>query len=254
MNTQQTAAPGAAVVLGVGPGLGLAMARRFGRAGHPVAVVSRSAARHGDYLDQLAAEQTTAIAEVADVNDHDQLLAVLDRIERRLGPIDVLYHGPAAMDADSFPVPVDKITTDSVRDAFVLVYSAVDAVSAVLPGMIERGRGTILLPTGLSAVRPLPQLGNVALAAAALRTYAVTLNAALAERGIYAGAIVIGGGVRGGDIYNAMATGRKEELAAAGLDAERLAALSLDPDEIADVVWSMATDRDRAEAVFSVLD
>ncbi|GAB3753123.1 SDR family NAD(P)-dependent oxidoreductase [Microlunatus parietis] len=254
MNDSSITEPGAAVVLGVGPGLGLAMARRFARAGHPVAVVSRTDARHGTYLAQLSDGPAAAIAEVADVNDHDQLLAVLDRIERRLGPIEVLYHGPAAMDPGSFPVPIVATTVDSVRDAFTLVYSAVDAVSAVLPGMIERGRGTILLPTGLSAVRPMPELGNVALAAAALRNYAATLHAALADRGVYAGSIVIGGGVRGGDIYNAMVTDRKEELAAAGLDAERLAAMSLDPDEIAEQAWQLATDRNRAEVIFSVLD
>ncbi len=49
-------APGVAVVLGVGPGLGLSIARRFGRAGHPVAVVSRSDARHDHYLELLQAE------------------------------------------------------------------------------------------------------------------------------------------------------------------------------------------------------
>jgi NADP-dependent 3-hydroxy acid dehydrogenase YdfG len=254
---QATVAPdqarGVAVVLGVGPGLGLAIARRFGRSGHPVAVVSRSDARHGHYLESLQAEGATAIAEVADVMDRNELTAVLTRIEQRLGPIEVLYYGPAGMDPKDFPVSIEAITSDTVRNSSGILHAAVDAVSAVLPGMLERGRGTILLPTGLSAVRPMPQLGQLALIGAALHVYALTLNAALADRGVFAGSIVIGGGVRGGDIYAAMA-GNAEQLAGVGLDAEQLAAMSLDPDAMADQIWDLADARDRAELVFSVLD
>lgn len=258
LTADQTAPPqdrprGAAVVLGVGPGLGLAIARRFGRAGHPVAVVSRSDARHGHYLELLEAEGATAIAEVADVMDRDQLTAVLSRIEGRLGPIEVLYYGPAGMEPKDFPVSIEAITSDTVRNSSGILHAAVDAVSAVLPGMLERGRGAILLPTGLSAVRPMPQLGQLALIGAALNRYALTLNAALADHGVFAGSIVIGGGVRGGDIYAAMAS-NAEQSAAVGLDAEQLAAMSLDPDAMADQIWDLATTRDRAELVFSVLD
>lgn len=244
---------GVAVVLGAGPGLGLSIARRFGRGGHPVAVVSRSAARHADYLDQLRSDGSTAIADVADVSDHDQVTDVLGRIEQQLGPIEVLYYGPAGMDPSDFPVPIEATTGDALRATFTLVTSAADAVGAVLPGMLERGRGVILLPTGLSAIRPMPELGHLAPIGAALRNYTLTLNAAVADRGVFAASIVIGGGVRGGDIYAAMAS-NAERLAAAGLDADQLATMSLDPDAMADQVWDLAVARDRAELVFSVLD
>ncbi|WP_152362220.1 SDR family NAD(P)-dependent oxidoreductase [Microlunatus speluncae] len=249
----EASAQGVVVVLGVGPGLGLSVARRFGRGGHPVAVVSRSATRHGDYLERLRADGATAVAEVADVLDRDQLTAALTRIEQRLGPIEVLYYGPAGMAPGNFPVPIEAITSDTVRESSGLLHGAVDAVAAVLPGMLERGRGTILLPTGLSAIRPMPQLGQLALIGAALHRYALTLNAALADRGVFAGSIVIGGGILGGDIYAAMAK-NAEQLAGAGLNAEQLAAMALDPDAMADQVWDLATARDRAELVFSVLD
>ncbi|MCK9876568.1 hypothetical protein MXD59_12405 [Frankia sp. Ag45/Mut15] len=87
-----------------------------------------------------------------------------------------------------------------------------------------------------------------------MRTYAVTLHAALAETGIYAGSLVIGGGIKGGDIFEALAGHQVEGLAGSGLDEDRLAAMSLDPHEIADQAWQMASTRERAELVFSVLD
>ncbi|WP_369372897.1 SDR family NAD(P)-dependent oxidoreductase [Promicromonospora sp. Populi] len=247
--------PGAAVVLGVGPGLGLAMASRFGKAGHPVAVVSRSADRHPAYLERLRNEGTTAIAEVADVLDPEAQTKVLARITEQLGPVEVLYFGPAAMDPGSFPVPIDQVTGESaLRALTAIVPPAVNAVSATLPGMRERGRGVVLLPTGLSAVRPMPPLGNLALAAAALHTYAVTLKAALVDSGVYVGSLVIGGGVRGGDIYTAMSAHAVDGLSESGLDAEKLATMSLDPDEIAEAAWQLATKRDRADLVFSAID
>lgn len=253
MNAVEPAGRGAAVVLGAGPGLGLSIARRFARGGHPVAVVSRSDTRHGQYLDAIRAEGGTGIAATADVLDWDQVAELLPRIEQQLGPIEVLYYGPAGMAPHDFPVPVEQITGDVVRASSGVLHGAVDAVAGVLPGMLKRGRGTILLPTGISAVRPMPQLGQLALVAAALRGYAVTLNAAVADRGVFVGSIVIGGGVRGGDIHTSMASDA-ELLAEIGLDADRLAAMSLDPDAMAEQVWDLAAARDRVELVFSVLD
>ncbi len=54
---------------------------------------------------------------------------------------------------------------------------------------------------GLSSIVPMPPLGGLALASAALRNYAVTLHAALAPSGIYAGTITIGGLIERGDIH-----------------------------------------------------
>lgn len=244
---------GVAVVLGVGPGLGLSIAHRFGRAGHPVALVSRTDARHGDYLGALAQHDVPMVAEVADAFDPQQVRAVLDRIVARLGPIEVLYFGPAAMDPKSLPVPIEQLTAATVRDGMEVVPPAAEAISTVLPGMIERGQGVILLPTGLSAVRPMPELGNLALAGAALRTYALTLNAAVADRGVYVGSLVIGGAILRGDIHRAMVENQPGQLAA-GLGPDQLARLALDPDDVAEAAYQLTVTRDRAEAVFSAFD
>ena len=260
--TGNTASRGAAVVLGAGPGLGMAIARRFGRAGHPVAVVSRSNRRHPAYLRELAAEGITAIAEVADVLDTERLKSVVTRIQNRLGPIELLYFGPAAMEPANLPVPIEKVTGSAVRDGFALVPAAADAVAAVLPGMLDRNRGTVLLPTGLSAVRPMPELGNLAITSAAIRSYALTLHAAVADRGVFVGSLVIGGGIRGGDIHAAMADpnnqvaggGPDAGSSTAGPDADLLARMSLDPDRIADRAYDLAEQRTDAELVFSVFD
>ncbi|HEY3686089.1 MAG TPA: SDR family NAD(P)-dependent oxidoreductase [Streptosporangiaceae bacterium] len=239
-----TSAP-VTVVIGAGPGLGMSVAHRFGRAGHRVALVSRTAARHAGYLSSLADAGVTASAHAADVRVADQLHAALDAIRERHGRIDVVYYGPAAMDPSSSPVPITEVGRASVEDAMSWVYPAVDVVTSVLPEMVARGDGGLLFGGGLSAVLPMPALGNLAVSSAALRNYALTLNAGLAEHGVYAGMLTIGGLIERGDIHTHIAAdpGTFGDLSNA----------TLNPDDLAEAAWGMYERRDRAEETFNVL-
>ena len=229
-----------AVVLGVGPGLGMSIAHRFGREGYDVVLVSRSSERHGGYLAELAAKGVRARAFAVDVRDRERLRSTLDEI----GAVDVVYYGPGATDLDDLPVEITSITSDDARGAMDWLYPAIDVTAHVLPKMIERGGG-LLFAGGLSSVVPMPVLGALALTAAALRNYALTLNAALADKGVYAGTLIIGGVVERGDIHQVVQS-KPEQFG-------NLAGHTLDPDDIAETAWQMFVKRDRAEEVFSVL-
>ena len=233
-------------VIGVGPGLGMSVAHRFGREGYRVALVSRSAARHADYRASLAGAGVGAETFVADVRDRDRLLSTVDTIAERHGRIDVVYYGPGAIDADARPTPITDVDRSSVERAMSWVYPAVDVAAHVLPGMLERGEGGLLFAGGLSSVVPLPALGNLALSSAALRNYALTLNAGVAERGVYAGTLTIGGLVERGDIHQLVLSMNPGEFATDG-------AKTLNPDDLADAAWDMFVKRDRAETVFNTL-
>lgn len=230
-----------AVIIGVGPGLGMSMARRTGKRGYRVALISRNGERHESYLDDLAARGVEASAHAVDVADRERLGAVLDTI-RAEGEVEFVYYGPAPMD---MPVSITEAGVDTTRASFETVWSAVHVVNAVLPGMLARGAGGLIFAGGLSSVRPMPALGQLALVSAALRNYAVTLNAALAESGVYAGTLTIGGLVERGDIH-AMVTAEPTKAAAAE-------GHTLDPDELAETAWRMYSARDRAETVFDIL-
>jgi NAD(P)-dependent dehydrogenase (short-subunit alcohol dehydrogenase family) len=231
-----------AVVLGVGPGLGMSIAHRFGREGYAVALVSRGAARHAGYVEALSAAGVEATALTADVRDRARLDAVLDTVASRHGGVDVVYYGPGAADPSARPTPIDRVGSDAVREAMSWVYPAVDVVERVLPSVTERGGG-LLFAGGLSAVLPLPALGALALSSAALRNYALTLNATLTDRGVYAGTLTIGGLVERGDIH-ALVTAQRERFGDIP---------TLNPDLIADEAWRLYTERDRPETVFNAL-
>lgn len=237
-----TTATKTALIVGVGPGLGMSMAHQLGRQGYRLALVSRT--RHPQYIDELAAKGIQADGFTADVRDRDQLLAAVAEATALTGQLDLVYYGPGGADPDSWPVPITEVDSDSVRRAFGWVYPAVDVVSTVLPAMLERGSGAIMFAGGLSGAQPMPALGNLALMSAALRNYALTLHAGLGDRGIYAGTLTIGGVIDRGDIH-AM-------IAAAPDTYGDVGPATLDPDKIAEVAWAMISERDRAEEIFSV--
>jgi NAD(P)-dependent dehydrogenase (short-subunit alcohol dehydrogenase family) len=231
------------LVVGAGPGLGMSVAHRFGAEGHAVALISRSAERHADYLRSLADAGVEAAAFTADADQPESLRQAVDAARTRFGRIDVGYFGPAAPSA-----PTGDITSlDAAGAELALrpVVSAVDFASLLIPELTDRGDGALLFAGGLSSVVPMPPLGGLALYAAALRNYAITLNAALAPAGVYAGTITIGGLIERGDIHRAMQA-NPDLFGGAAVE-------TLNPDELADTVWRLYAERQDAEAVVNTL-
>jgi NADP-dependent 3-hydroxy acid dehydrogenase YdfG len=228
-------------ILGVGPGLGMSMARRFGREGFAVALVSRTDTRHAGYRAELAADGIESRSYTADVTDSEQARDVLARIAADLGEIDSVYYGPAATNMGAGIVPLPEADVVAVRAPLEsVVLPAVGVVAAALPPMLQRGEGALFFGGGLSGRLPMPMLGTLAPASAALRMYVLTLAAAVREQGVYAAILTIGGLVERGDIHRMV------------LDQGGLLP-TLDPDDIADTAWRMYLARDEAEAVFDAL-
>ncbi|MFC4052372.1 SDR family NAD(P)-dependent oxidoreductase [Actinomadura syzygii] len=231
------------VVIGVGPGLGMSIAHRFGREGHRIALISRNGDRHPGYVSALADAGIEATSHPADVRDRDALLTALSTIAESHGGIDVVYYGPGAADPAARPAPITSTDVAAAKDAMSWVYPAIDTVGAVLPEMVERGNGGLLFAGGLSSVVPMPTIGNLALSSAALRNYALTLNAALADQGVYAGTLTIGGLIERGDIHRMVAS-QLDRL-------DGMAVGTLNPDTLADAAWTLYAKREAPEAVFN---
>lgn len=185
-------------IIGAGPGLGQATARRFGREGFSVALISRTQAN----VDELAAELTengvTARGYAANVRDPEALRAALDAAAADLGPIEVLQYSPVP--AKEFMKPVLETTPeDLVGPVEQSVYGPVTAVQHVLPGLRELGRGTILFINGSSAVRPSGGVAGTSVAFAAESAYGQMLHDALAPEGIHVAQLIIPRGIGGGE-------------------------------------------------------
>jgi hypothetical protein len=125
------------------------------------------------------------------------------------------------------------------------VVPAVEFASLLIPELTERRSGALFFAGGLSSVVPMPALGGTALVAAALRNYAITLNAALRPAGVYAGTITIGGLIDRGEIHGAMQANPDPF--------GDLTAATLNPDDLAEIVWRLCTEQTEAEAVINAL-
>jgi NAD(P)-dependent dehydrogenase (short-subunit alcohol dehydrogenase family) len=221
----------------------MSVAHRFGKEGYAVALVSRSATRHADYLGSLADAGVDAAAFTADAADADSLRHAVEAARAHFGRIDVGYYGPA--DLGSLFGDITTLDGAGAEEALRGVVPAVEFASLLIPELTERGSGALFFAGGLSSVVPMPALGGVALVAAALRNYAITLNAALQPTGVYAGTITIGGLIDRGDIHGAM-------QANPDLFGD-ITVATLNPDDLADTVWQLYTERTEAEAVINAL-
>ncbi|MFI0137605.1 SDR family NAD(P)-dependent oxidoreductase [Streptomyces luteogriseus] len=182
-------------LVGAGPGLGLATARRFGVAGHAVALLARDAERLDGLTADLARDGVRARGYAADVLDSESLTAALYAAAADLGPIEILQYSPVPQAHFMKPV-LDTGADDLDAPLAFSVKGPVAAVNAVLSGMGELGRGTLLFVNGSSAVRPNPKVAGTSIAFAAESAYARMLHDALAPQNIHAAQLIIPGAIR----------------------------------------------------------
>lgn len=182
-------------LVGAGPGLGLATARRFGAAGHTVALISRSAENLDALTAELARDGVRAGGFTADVLDIESLTTALYAAAADLGPIEILQYSPVPR-ADFMKPVLDTGADDLDAPLRFSVKGPVAAVNAVLPGMRALGRGTLLFVNGGSAARPHPDRAGTSIAFAAESAYARMLHDTLAPENIHVAQLIVPGAIR----------------------------------------------------------
>jgi NADP-dependent 3-hydroxy acid dehydrogenase YdfG len=182
------------VIVGAGPNLGAAIARRFGSEGLSVGLVSRNGEKLERIAGELARDGITADFAAGDIRDATSLSSAIGSLADRLGAIEVLEYSPVP--AREYMQPVLETTVDDVRAALEFsVLGAVAAVRTVIEPMLERGSGTILFTTGGAAINPNPARTGVGIAFAGEVVFARMLHDELRGRGIHVGHTAIGGSI-----------------------------------------------------------
>lgn len=187
-------------IVGAGPGLGAAVARRFGAEGFAAALISRNQDRVDALAAELANDGVQAQGFEADVRDPDSLTFALEQATETLGPIEVLQYSP--LPQKDFMRPVLETTArDLVGPIEFSIYGPAAAVHQVVPGMrfLGEGKGTILFVNGGTSIKPRAELAGTTIAFHGLSAYAQILHAQLAEEGIHVAQLVIGGAIVEGD-------------------------------------------------------
>src|SRR5271167_4968486 len=209
-----------AVVTGVGPGLGAALARRFAK-GYAVAIN----ARKPDFLRSLAVEIRGAGGQVlevpADIGDPAQTAAMFRAIRERLGAPEVLLYNAGS---GSWGTVVDITPEQYEKDWRVNALGAFVSAKEVAPDMIARGRGVMLFTGATAGVKAGPKSVSFGPAKFAMRGLAQSLSRDLGPKGIHVAWINVDGSI---DI-----PGRK----VGNYTSEDM----LDPDAIAETYWHLA--------------
>ncbi len=181
-------------IVGAGPGLGAAVARRFGREGYSIALISRDQKKLDDLAATLTDDGFVARGYAADVLDAPALEDALARAAADLGPITALQYSPLPF--RTFLKPVLELTPELAEEA--LRFSAlglIHAVRAVLPAMREAGDGSIILINGGTSVQARHDFAGTSVAFPAESAYGEMLHDALADEGIRVVQLVIPGGI-----------------------------------------------------------
>jgi NADP-dependent 3-hydroxy acid dehydrogenase YdfG len=211
-----------AVITGVGPGLGAALAHRFAVT-YAVAILARKA----DYLKGLAAEIRKSGATVldlpCDVSDRTQIAEAFRAIRTELGEPEVLLYNAGTGTFGN----ITQITPEQYEaDWRVNAFGAFVAAKEVAPAMIARGRGTMLFTGATAGVKAGAKSVSFGPAKFAMRGLAQSLARDLGPKGIHVAWINVDGSI---DIPGAR--GLKPSLRDGDF---------LKPDAIAETYWHLA--------------
>ncbi len=181
------------VIVGVGPGLGMALAERFGRENFTLALIARKTDALQDYVTQLKLQGIDAQSYPADAGDIQALGEAFAELKARQGVPSVLIYNAAVLKASAGSQLDPQILLDEFK---VNVVGALTSVRQVVADMRERHNGTILFTGGGLALNPSAQYASLSIGKAALRTLALSLATELEPAGIHVATVTISGIVR----------------------------------------------------------
>jgi NAD(P)-dependent dehydrogenase (short-subunit alcohol dehydrogenase family) len=178
-----------AAVIGIGPGLGLAIARRFAREGFFVVGLARTP-------DGMPGETGIEVRQ-ADAADPTGLDTALRSIECERGPIEVLVYNAYRV---SVGLPGAPVPEDFAADLQVNVVGAYTAARTIHTLMAPRQRGSIILTGDGLAIdpRPWPSVFSLSAGKAALRNLAYSLSEVFKADGTAVATVTVAGRIQEG--------------------------------------------------------
>jgi NAD(P)-dependent dehydrogenase (short-subunit alcohol dehydrogenase family) len=220
METQNVAA--VAAVLGVGPGLGAALARRFARGGYAVALLARRVDALQDVKKAITDAGGKAASIPADAADPSSVSAAFAEVRERLGDPEVLIYNAGAFQLGS----VLDVTPEQFESSWrANCMGAFSSVREVAPAMLAKGRGTILLSGATAAVRGSANFSCLAVGKFGLRALGQSLARELHPKGIHVAHVIIDGQI--------------DSARARAMSPGRATHTFLDPDGIAESYWQL---------------
>ncbi|VBB16931.1 SDR family oxidoreductase [Burkholderia stabilis] len=182
----------AALVIGAGDATGGAIARRFAREGMVACVVRRHAEKLEPLVRQIEAEGGAAVGFGSDARKEEDVMEVVSRIEREVGPIEAMVFNIGAN------VPC-SILDETARKYFKIWEMA--CLGGFLYGrevarrMVARGRGTIIFTGATASLRGSANFAAFAGAKHALRALAQSMARELGPKNLHVAHVIVDGAI-----------------------------------------------------------
>ena len=209
-----------AVVLGVGPGLGVAIARRFAREDFAIGLMARREETLSAAREEVEGAGGTALAVQVDATDASSVARAFDKVREELGDPRVFVYNAGAFQMGG----ILELTPRQFDDCFRANCSgAFYGAQQVLPAMLEQGHGTVIFTGATAALRGSANFAALATGKFGLRALAQSMAREFWPQGIHVAHAVIDGQID---------TPRVREMSP-----EREEHTMLSPDAIAENYW-----------------
>lgn len=211
-----------AAVLGVGPGLGAAIAGRFAREGFAVALMARREESLAEIRWEIEDEGGKVIPVSADATDPDSVAAAFGRVREELGDPEVFVYNAGAFQMggilDLTPEQFDECFRANCAGAFY-------AARQVLPAMVEAGRGTVLLTGATASLRGSARFSALAVGKFGLRALAQSMAREFGPQGVHVAHVIVDGQIHTPRVREMMPDREEDTM--------------LSPDAVAETYWQL---------------
>lgn len=177
-----------AIVFGVGPGLGWALARRFVTENMNVGAVARDVAKLNSMIESGGRDSVRPYA--ADVSRSEDVLRAFDSIDRDLGEPDLVVFNAGAFQKDNV---LDIEPADFERCWRIGCLGGLLVGQATARRMAKRGHGTIVFTGATAALRGSAGFANLAVPTFGLRALSRSMARELGPQGVHIGFVIIDG-------------------------------------------------------------
>ncbi|CAO2207025.1 unnamed protein product [Urochloa humidicola] len=229
---------GIAAVVGVGPRLGSAVARKFASEGYTIAILSGDLEKLSQLAEEIAQEAKAQVFALrVDCADARSVREAFEGV-LSLGPVEVLVYNAASDHDDAAappprPTPFLAVTPDAFhRSLAVSAAGAFHCAQQVIPGMVERGRGTIIFTGSSASVTGFAGYSDLSCGKFALRGLSQSLAREFHPAGVHIAHVIIDGVI--GERRSARSSCRT-----GGAGDQAAAAAGADPDAVAQSYWHL---------------
>jgi short-subunit dehydrogenase len=191
------------MITGASSGIGRGLAVELARRGAKLGLVARRAEALDEVVGEIEALGSKAVALPADVQDSGSLALAVEKLRAELGPVDVLIAN-AGIGSSKHAA---ELRGEEVAEVInINVIGAANTATAVVPDMVRRGKGHLVVISSLAAYRGLPKSAAYCASKAAVSAMFESFRLDLQPKGID---VTI---IHPGFIKTALTAGRQAQL------------------------------------------